>query len=207
MIDSQVRAYLKSRTYTDDLLDKEEVQSLLPGDHTIEGHFIRVEDPTVAWICRSMSSQLIGIQLRSIEKHEYRWVQADQAQHLPIIYGSPQDHEILYNTGKIIMTEGIFDRVAMKRCFPHYAVYARLSKGIAKQLLVFLDRYANHVVLAFDQDEPGMKAAEAAETRLKKGINAVSLTLPSKDPAQFLEKKGETYMRNFLQKQISAFEF
>lgn len=206
MISAEARSYLKTRCYTDEMLKDEEVFSLSEGEHFIEGIRVSVEGPSIGWISRAMSGHLIGIQTRRLDMHLYRWAQADKAQHLPIIYGSRQDFDILYTTGKMMMTEGIFDRGAMKRCFPEYAVFARLSKGVAKQLLVFVQRYSNVVWLAFDQDEPGQKATETAEQRLQGKVEVNTLNFPYKDPAKFMEKRGEAHMRTSLKKQIRALE-
>lgn len=206
MLSPEAQSYLETRGYTDQMIADEEVFSLTEGEHFIEGTRVSVEGPSIGWISRAMSGHLIGIQTRRIDMHEYRWAQGEKAQHLPIIYGSRQDFDILYTTGKMMMTEGIFDRGAMKRCFPEYAVFARLSKGIAKQLLVFVQRYGSTVWIAFDQDEPGQKATETAEQRLQGKVEVNVLNFPYKDPAKFMEKRGEAHMRTFLTKQIRALE-
>lgn len=206
MLTREAIDYLKSRTYTDEMIAAEEIRSLSAGEHHIEGTRVPCEADSLCWTARAMSGHVIGYQTRKIEEHDYKWWQAEKSQHLPIIYASREDHEILYTTGKVIMTEGIFDRGAIKRCFPEYAVYARLSKGIAKQLLTYLTRYGKIVWLAFDQDEPGQKAAAVATERLTGKVEVNTLQFPYKDPALFLEKRGESRMRSTLEKQIRALE-
>lgn len=207
MLTSAAKAYLESRTYTIDLMSKEEILSFGAGTFSYEGTEIRSEGPSVGWVSRSMGGNLIGLQTRRIDERQYRWFQAPKAQHLPIIYGTEADHETLFNTGEMMVTEGIFDRAALKRCFPDRAIYARLSKGIAKQLLFFTERYAKTVWLVFDQDEPGKRSTRITEERLGKSTDINLLNFPYKDPAKFLERKGEDYMRNYLKRQIEALSF
>lgn len=176
------------------------------GEHMIDGTRVPCEADSICWTARAMSGHVIGYQTRKIEEHDYKWWQAEKSQHLPIIYASQDDHDVLYRTGKFILTEGAFDRAAMKRCFPDYAVYARLSKGVAKQLLHFLTRYGRQGWLAFDQDEPGEKAAAVAEERLREKLDINILRYPFKDPSKFMEKRGELAMRSTLEKQIRALE-
>lgn len=206
MLTTEHRAFLLSRSYTEALINAEEIRSLPAGEHNIEGDEFKVEHPVVAWICRSMSGQLIGVQTRRVDEHEYRWHQAPKAQHLPIIYGSPGDYQILYDTGRMVMTEGAFDRAAIKRCLPDYAVFARLSKGIAKQLLNMTNRYGKLVWLAFDQDEPGRKATETATERLKGKMDVYPLKLPAKDPSKLIESIGEKRMKEIVERQVRALE-
>lgn len=206
MLLSEHRSYLLTRSYTEDLIDSEEIQSLGAGQHNIMGAEFKLEHPVVAWTCRSMSGQLIGIQTRRIDEHEYRWHQGPKAQHLPIIYGSREDYQILYDTGKMVMAEGIFDRTALKRCLPDYACFARLSKGIAKQMLGMTTRYGKLVWLAFDQDEPGRKATATTIERLKGKMDVYPLKIPAKDPSKMIESIGQKRMKEIIDRQVRALE-
>jgi 5S rRNA maturation endonuclease (ribonuclease M5) len=185
------RDYLLSRTYDQSLLDKEEICS--QGEDTIE------------WTCRAPSGALIGHQTRSATKHRYIWNQAVNAQHLPIMYGTKEDHELLYKTGRVILVEGVFDRAALKLIAPDCACYARLSKGVSKSLLGLLQRYASVVFLCFDQDQPGQEATIEAEKRLR-GIDTHVIKFPAKDPAEYAEKVGCRRAASTILPQIKIWE-
>lgn len=191
MLLDEHRAYLRSRTYTDELIDREPIES--------DGELIR-------WRCESAAGTHIGDQTLRPGTHEYRWDQAPQAHHLPIIYGTEEDHEGLFQTGQVILVEGIFDRAAIKRIAPGRACYARLSRGIAKHLLTTLRRYGTTVFLLFDQDGPGRAATEDAERKLSGGPEVHQLRIPAKDPAALLEKVGERRAQGIILPQIQTWE-
>jgi len=188
------------------MIDKEEIFSLPKGDSFIEGTKVNASGPVIAWACRSLSGQLTGFQTRRADEHEYRWAQAPKAQHLPILYGTEEDHDTLYNTGKVIITEGLFDRAAVKRCVPDYAVYARLSKGVAKSLVYLLLRYGKNVWTAFDQDDPGEDATKDTEEKLGDKLYLNKLLIPAKDPSKLIETRGEVRSREIITRQIRALE-
>jgi len=206
MLSDAHRAYLLTRSYTPALIEQEDIRSLGEGVHNVEGVTIRTDNPVIAWPCRSMGGQIAGVQTRRADVHEYRWAVGTNASHLPILYGSEQDHELLYLNGRVILTEGLFDRAAIKRCVPDYAVYARLSKGIAKHLLVFLKRYARQVWTAFDHDGPGEKATDAADQRLRDSLEINRLMIPSKDPSKLIEDRGERRAKEIVERQIRSLE-
>lgn len=191
MLTPEHRAHLCARSYIPELIDKEPISS---------------EDDLIVWECRSPSGALIGHQTARTDRHEYRWIQAEQAHHLPIIYGVEEDHDLLYQTGSVILVEGIFDRAAMKRAVPNHACYARLSKGIAKHLLTLLRRYATTVYLCFDQDGPGEAATIDAENKLRGGPETHRIKIPAKDPAALLERIGERRAEGIIRPQVTLWE-
>jgi len=153
-----------------------------------------------------MSGQFLGVQTRQIEEKAYRWFQGPDTHHLPILYGTPEDFEILYRTKKLVLAEGPFDRKAVKLALPDHAVLARLSKGVGKQIIHFIRRYADHIWLAFDMDEPGRQAIK--ETKEKLADRTITeLEFPRKDPSKVFEDKGLPFLRNLLQKQIARSDF
>lgn len=176
----------------------------------IDGKLIvEAQEDEIGWICRSPSGELIGVQTRPLAEKKYRWHPNPKAYYLPIIYAQEEDHEILFKTRKMVIAEGPFDRQAIKRCLPEYAVYGRLSKGAANQLMIFIKRYATCLILAFDNDEPGLKATETTKARFADltSIDVLELKLPSKDPSKMLETRGITKMSEMLRKQLASQEF
>lgn len=194
------KRYLLSRGYVDQMIEHEPVCTIGAGGLAQLQN--REMDGWIGWESFSMGGARIGVQTKNSQESAYRWFQAEDAQHLPIIYATVEDYQILWQTGEVILVEGIFDRVAIKRAFPEKAVIARLSKSVAKQLEVFLKRYARTVWLAMDMDEPGREGAEQAVKRLKNGIVVERLTYPAKDPAKLLENKGVEKVRELLEKQM-----
>lgn len=200
--------FLESRGYTPSLIEQDGPLDRSSGGSIVwEGLSTSEARPYVAWCVSSMSGAPVGIQTRLLEEKNYRWYQCPQAAHLPMVYGSQDDWEKLWATEEVILTEGIFDRVAVKRALPDRAVLARLSKGAANQMGVFLRRYSKRVYLLFDNDEPGQQAVETTRRSLQDYLQIETLNIPFNDPSLVLEKRGEKRFREILERQITALEF
>jgi len=201
--------YLRSRGYTDAAFEEEKgrVVVLPSGSHSLESMDFNLDQHSLGWICYSMSGALVGIQIRSLEEKKYRFLQAKNVGHLPILYGTEKDYEFLWEKEEVFLVEGPFDRVALKRCTGDRAVFARMSKGAGGQMISFLSRYARRVWLVFDMDEPGRDATEKTERRFKDNTEVLSLEYPAHDPADLLMKYGEPRAREILAKKIEIQEF
>jgi len=156
----------------------------------------------------SMGNSMIGVQTRLLEEKKYRWYQNPEGAHLPIIYGTRWDYDLFFRSKTLILTEGIFDKIAVKRCLPDTACFARLSKGASGQLTIFLKRYCENLYLAFDTDKAGEKGYDTIKKSLGEHLNTfIRLEYPGKDPSDYLERVGESSMRKKFQDQIAAQEF
>lgn len=160
----------------------------------------------IAWLAVSMSGEPIGVQTREIKEKRYRWHQFDNVEHLPMLYGSEEDWDLLYSVGSMILTEGPFDRIAVKRALPDRAVFARLSKGTSNQMIFLIKRYVRHLWLAFDADEEGEKAAIRSEKLLveTEELNIYRIKFPYHDPSEMLKKRGLDALRSHLERQIEV---
>jgi len=205
MIDADIKKLLMDRGYTVALCRQEHIRSVVVGENNIEG--VKFYSPTegVSWVAQSMSGALIGIQVRELNESSYSWWQAEGASHLPMLYGSERDYELLYRNQEMMLVEGIFDRVALKRAFPDRAIFARMSKGIANNLKCFIKRYADRIWLAFDMDDPGRNAIEKAR-QLEPDVEVLVLKYPAKDPSELYKKRGVSKMRGLLSRQIRIME-
>ena len=197
MISEASRTYLQGRGYTPAMLAAEPLSGT---------------DDRITIECRSMSGALIGHQtleeyLGPDEDKRYRWHQANGAGHLPPMYGTQEDHTTLFKTGRCVLTEGFFDRTAMKAMFPELAVYARLSKGLAFPMRRMLARYGHHVILAFDMDPPGRSATEKATKVLgaEPHMTVTTLEYPAKDPSKLLKDKGLDGAKRIIEPQMELF--
>lgn len=198
--------YLLGRGYTRELLLEEVLLSLEAGNREVEGVKFYTPDPVIAFVTYSMSGEVAGIQTACREKHQYRWYQAPGKAYLPILYGSNADFDRLYSSGELILTEGIFDRAAVKRMLPNKAVFARLSKGVSGQLAVLLKRYAKRVWICFDNDSAGKKGTEKTIERLGEKVECLTLEICTKDPADLLAKYGVAKSAEMLTRQMELKE-
>lgn len=198
--------YLISRGYTDDLIAAEEIFGI-ENNTEIEGRRILECGGCVGFLARSMSGTPVGVQTRELKEKKYRWHQFDNVEHLPMLYGSVDDWDLVWHTGSMVITEGPFDRIAVKQALPDRAVFARLTKGISNQMLTLIRRYVNHLWLAFDTDEEGDKAADRSETLLSEDVNIYRLKFPYKDPSEMMEKRGLPALKQHLESFIAVQSF
>jgi twinkle protein len=110
---------------------------------------------------------------------------------LPPLYGM----QFLGNGGKkVILVEGEIDALSVSQVIKAYPVVS-IPKGAPnakKDVAKVLDRLCafDEVVICFDQDEPGRKAAEEVARMLPPGKASIA-TLSRKDPNEMLQA-GET---------------
>jgi len=201
------KQYLLSRGYTNQYLKKEKVFGVGSQLVYVLDRPIMDCEGCVAWLAVSMSGTPIGVQTRELKEKKYRWHQFDNVEHLPMLYGSEEDWDLLFSVGSMVLTEGPFDRIAVKRALPNRAVFARLSKGTSNQMIFLIKRYINHLWLAFDADEEGEKAATRSEELLGEDVNIYRLKFPYHDPSEMLKKRGLETLRSHLERQIGVQSF
>lgn len=204
MLNPRQLEYLKSRGYDETWIRKDGVFGVQTAAEEHLGLLLQDQADFIAWPVRTMAGTLVGVQTRAIEEKRYRWKQKPNTRHLPICFGTPDDYEILWKTGEVVLVEGAFDRLAVKQCFPERAVLARLSKGASGQLSILLSRYATVLWTGFDEDDPGRDAADQTELRLGKRMAVNKLGIPAHDMAKLMERKGKAGMRAILQKQFDT---
>lgn len=200
-------SYLQQRGYSPEWINREGVRVVPAGRHVHAGLEFGCVASSLVFTCRTMSGALQGLALTSWGEQEkrYEW-RPSGARWLPICYAQPDDWDRLYVTGEVILVEGVFDRIALKRCFPDRAVIARLSKSVAAIQWLLL-RYARLIWVAFDQDEEGEKGARRLRYRLENKARAEALavyrlTFHGKDPGEHFETYGETSLRGWVTRQM-----
>lgn len=108
------------------------------------------------------------------------------------LYGLFQGKKEIKDRGLVIVVEGYMDVIALHQQGIPYAV-ATLGTSLTVEHGKVLDRYANTIVLCFDGDLAGKKAAMRSIEVLK-GINAKLkvLTLENNmDPDEYIRQKGK----------------
>jgi len=201
MIPAEALEYLLRRGYTEALVAEEGMEWVEAGSFEkgpVKGY---VDNPSVIIPIRSMSERVIAWQTVAISIKEYRTFYDMRHMYCPMFYGSEQDRQLLWETGQTIITEGVFDRIAIKRAFPERSVIARLTKGLSPQIIELFNRVAKRVWLAFDMDKPGEKAALKSTKRLG-NVDVVRLEYPYKDPGLFYEQRGVDEIRRVIGRQI-----
>lgn len=93
---------------------------------------------------------------------------------------------------KLILTEGYMDVVSLHQAGFINAV-AGLGTALTPNQIKLIARYADEVLVSYDSDEAGQKAAKRAISMLKSnGINVKIITIPkAKDPDEYLKLQGK----------------
>ncbi|MDD2959925.1 MAG: DNA primase [Lachnospiraceae bacterium] len=109
---------------------------------------------------------------------------------------------------KIIVCEGYMDVIAMHQAGFNNAV-ASLGTALTSQHASLLKRYTDEVILSYDSDEAGVKAALRAIPMMKEaGIRARVLHLePYKDPDEFMKALGAEAFQERLDQAQNSFLF
>jgi DNA primase len=108
----------------------------------------------------------------------------------------------------MILVEGYMDAIALHQYGFDCAV-ASLGTSLTEEHAVLLSRYTENVVLIYDGDEAGQRAAQRAIPMLEKaGLSIKVLQLKdAKDPDEYLKKFGADKFRNLLNESSNRVEY
>ena len=123
------------------------------------------------------------------------------------LYGFPSALEGIRKSGRAIVCEGYFDRIALARAGMTEGVATcgtALTEGHAREL----SRRTSEIVLLFDGDTAGQSAVEKAlHTVLPAGLRVRAAMLPSgDDPDSFLNSQGPDALRKLVDQAPDAIE-
>jgi len=108
-----------------------------------------------------------------------------------VLFGLYQARQAIRISGDVLVVEGYFDQLALNRAGFAQSV-ATCGTALTADHVQQLKRYAQRVVLVFDQDSAGKQATFKAMTTLQQeGVAAAAISLPSgDDPDSFLQRHG-----------------
>ena len=108
----------------------------------------------------------------------------------------------------MILVEGYMDAIALHQYGFDCAV-ASLGTSLTEEHAVLLSRYTENVVLIYDGDEAGQRAAQRAIPMLEKaGLTIKVLQLKdAKDPDEYLKKFGADKFKNLLNESSNRVEY
>ena len=108
----------------------------------------------------------------------------------------------------IILCEGYMDVIALHSAGFTNAV-ATLGTAITSEQARLMSRYTKQVLICYDSDEPGQKAAQRALGMLEEvGLNVKIITIPgAKDPDEYIKKYGRDKFKEVLAAAKSKFEY
>ena len=108
----------------------------------------------------------------------------------------------------LILCEGYMDVIAMHAAGFENAV-ATLGTAITSEQARMMSRYTKKVIISYDADEAGQKAAMRAVKMLTDvGLDVSILKVPgAKDPDEYIKKFGADKFRNLLSESKSKFDY
>lgn len=125
------------------------------------------------------------------------------------LYGLFQAREAIKHAGYAILTEGYFDTITLYDNGVRNVV-ASLGTALTDAQIKLLKRFTDKVLICYDGDEPGQKAAEKTMDPLNDaGFTVKILVLPQKlDPDDYIRKHGvETFNQRRQKNVFTWFQF
>ena len=124
-----------------------------------------------------------------------------------LLYGLDVAREEIRRSGTVVVVEGYTDCI-MAHQYGLLNVVGTLGTSLTDSHVIRLKRTAQRVILVFDGDEAGQKAAERALAKfLAHDVDLRILTLPAGvDPADYLSAHGLDGFRSLLDTTVEAWE-
>ena len=125
-----------------------------------------------------------------------------------ILYGLQRAKDSVKETGCALFMEGYLD-VITSHIHGFTNSVAPLGTAFTQEHGKLIKRFVEDVILVFDSDDAGRKAAKnAANILFESGLNVKILALPDReDPDSFLRKNGREAFQELLQHPLSIIDF
>ncbi len=201
---SDLCKYLKSKGYDDKLIIEAGLGSFDERYGMHDKFWNRVMFPI-----QDQNHRVIGFGGRVMGDGEPKYLNSPET---PIFDKSRNLYGLNYarsaRSGNIILCEGYMDVIAMHQAGFTQAV-ASLGTAFTEGQANILRRYTNSVLLAYDSDGPGVKAALRAIGILREcGISGKIIHMdPYKDPDEFIKNLGKDAFQERINKAENSFLF
>ncbi|MBL8066914.1 MAG: DNA primase [Armatimonadetes bacterium] len=125
-----------------------------------------------------------------------------------VLYGMNRAKEAIARAGQAVLVEGYLDVIACHRAGVGQAV-ASLGTALADDHVRLLKRWCSQVVVLYDADEAGQKAADRASLLLAEGGLSVKVALApaGEDPDTLLKQKGAAAVVAAVEQGVSPMDF
>ncbi len=201
---SSLYQYLKSRGYSDSLLKESGLMQVYEKRGMYDKFWNRVIFPIM-----DTHNRVIGFGGRVMGDGKPKYLNSpetrvfDKSRNL---YGLNLAR--MSRKPNIILCEGYMDVIAMHQAGFHQAV-ASLGTAFTQQQSVILKRYTSEVLLTYDSDEAGVRAALRAIPILKDaGLTAKIINMePYKDPDECIKAEGTERFQKRIDEAESSFFF
>jgi DNA primase len=148
---------------------------------------------------------------RSLDDREPKYINSPETRLFhkrSTLFGLSEAQKEIRRSGEVFVAEGYFDVLAFFDSDIPRAV-APLGTSLTEEHVRTLGRSAERIVLVFDDDQAGLRAAWKAIRLLERaGIESRVLTPQGgKDPGEILEKEGRRALQNMIKYSINSFEY
>lgn len=153
----------------------------------------------------------VGFGARSMDGSEPKYLNSPETavfQKSRLLYGLNLARHAIMDKGEVVVCEGYTDVIKCHEAGFNNAV-ATLGTAFGESHARNLKRYAERVVLLYDADAAGQKAADASlEFLAGAGMDVKVVTLPGgKDPCEFIVDEGPGRFGEELEKGRDVFDF
>lgn len=188
--------YFPSRIDTEIFLKKYGKDVLLASGIFVEGQYgVRMRFfNRLSFPIKSITGKTIGFSGRSMDGSMPKYMNSPETEIFKkreLLYNFDRAKDKIKQTETCIITEGYFDVMRMSECGYANSV-ATMGTALTKEQVDQLKRYAQEVILLFDGDEAGFKAAlKTLDVFLNANFFPYAVFLPKgEDPDTFLLNKG-----------------
>jgi DNA primase len=125
-----------------------------------------------------------------------------------VLYGFDLAKKSIKETDRVLFMEGYMD-VIVAHMHGFTNAVAPLGTALTAEHGKLVKRFTDNVILVFDSDEAGIRAAKrSAETLFECGLDVKVLALPEKeDPDSFLKKRGKEAFNDLVESPLSIIDF
>jgi len=125
-----------------------------------------------------------------------------------VLYGMDKAKESISKEDCAVLVEGYMDVIACHRAGVTQAI-ASLGTALAEEHVRLLKRWCSKVVVLYDSDDAGKKAADRAATMISEAglVAKISLLPPGEDPDTLLKTKGAAAVKVAVDQGISPMDF
>jgi DNA primase catalytic core len=174
------------------------------------GHYDRLRG-RLTFPIRDVRGRVIGFGGRALETdQEPKYLNTPESlvfQKRNSFYGYPDALEAIRRSGRVILCEGYFDRIAFARAGLGEAL-ATCGTALTADHGSQLRRRSREIVLVFDGDAAGQQATEKALAELlPHGLRVRAVLIPGRlDPDDYLNKEGAEALRKLVDEAPDALE-
>lgn len=163
--------------------------------------WIGVSGNVVAFGGRVLDSRTKGVSQKYVNSAESPIYKKDHE-----LYGLFQAKKAIGSEDCVYMVEGYTDVISMHQCGIENVV-ANSGTALSKHQIHLLHRFTSNIVLLYDGDAAGIKAAlRGTDMLLSEGMNVKVLLLPDgDDPDSFARKHNADYFKRYVEEHKTDF--